>query len=213
MFGVAITTSSICVGSRCPWVRAGVGVVATQNVTLPSIGPMVLDRLEQGEHAQQALDQVLSGPVERDYRQVTVIDAGGRTAHFSGVNTLGTNAVSVGDNCVAAGNLLKSESLPEVMKQSFESNARMHLAPRLLTALEAGLVDAGGEMGPVHSAALLVADKTPWPLVDLRVDWDDENPITGLWSLWRAYEPEMADYVTRALDPSSAPSYGVPGDE
>lgn len=213
MFGVAITTSSICVGSRCPWVRAGVGVVATQNVTLPSIGPMVLDRLEQGEHAQQALDQVLSGPVERDYRQVTVIDVGGRTAHFSGVNTLGTNAVSVGDNCVAAGNLLKSESLPEVMKQSFESNARMHLAPRLLTALEAGLVDAGGEMGPVHSAALLVADKTPWPLVDLRVDWDDENPITGLWSLWRAYEPEMADYVTRALDPSSAPSYGVPGDE
>ena len=45
MFGVAITTSSICVGSRCPWARAGVGAVATQNVTLPSIGRMVLDEM------------------------------------------------------------------------------------------------------------------------------------------------------------------------
>ena len=33
--GVAITTSSIAVGSRCPWVRAGVGAVATQNITDP----------------------------------------------------------------------------------------------------------------------------------------------------------------------------------
>ena len=38
MVGVAITTSSICVASRCPWVRAGVGAAATQNVTDPSLG-------------------------------------------------------------------------------------------------------------------------------------------------------------------------------
>ncbi|MGY9013257.1 MAG: DUF1028 domain-containing protein, partial [Rhodobacterales bacterium] len=37
MFGVAITTSSICVGSRCPHVRAGVGAVATQNITDPHL--------------------------------------------------------------------------------------------------------------------------------------------------------------------------------
>jgi len=31
-----------------------------------------------------------------------------------------------------------------------------------------------------------------------------------VWEVWR---PQMDDYVTRALDPSAAPSYGVPGDE
>ena len=49
--------------------------------------------------------------------------------------------------------------------------------------------------------------------MDLRVDWDDDDPIERLRSLWRAYEPQIADYVTRALDPAPAPSYGVPGDE
>ena len=38
MFGVAITTSSIAVASRCPWARAGVGAVSTQNVTDPRLG-------------------------------------------------------------------------------------------------------------------------------------------------------------------------------
>jgi uncharacterized Ntn-hydrolase superfamily protein len=51
-----------------------------------------------------------------------------------------------------------------------------------------------------------------WPLVDLRVDWADENPIGGLRKLWQAYEPQAQDYVTRALNPDAAPKYGVPGD-
>ena len=45
MVGVAITTSSICVASRCPWVRAGVGAATTQNVTDPSLGNLMLDYL------------------------------------------------------------------------------------------------------------------------------------------------------------------------
>ena len=78
-----------------------------------------------------------------------------------------------------------------------------------MCALEAGLYDAGGEMGDVHSAALLAAHKHPWPVVDLRVDWDDTDPIRALRRLWTAYEPQMEDYVTRAINPASAPSYGV----
>jgi uncharacterized Ntn-hydrolase superfamily protein len=50
-----------------------------------------------------------------------------------------------------------------------------------------------------------------WPVVDLRVDWD-ENPISKLQTIWNEYEPQMADYVTRAFNPEAAPSYGVPGD-
>ncbi|MNF05074.1 hypothetical protein D3C80_2047220 [compost metagenome] len=65
----------------------------------------------------------------------------------------------------------------------------------------------------MHSAALKVVGDLVWPVVDLRVDWAEEDPIGELDKLWRAYEPQMQDYITRALDPTKAPSYGVPGDE
>jgi uncharacterized Ntn-hydrolase superfamily protein len=211
MVGVGIATSSICVGARCPWVRARVGAVATQNVTLPSIGPMVLDRIEQGADANTALQAVMAGPVDATYRQVTVVDHRGRIAHFTGARTLGTHAVATGAGCIGAGNLLQTKQVPPAMVQAFATAPEVHLADRLIGALGRGLA-AGGEEGPLRSAALLVAAEQPWPLVDLRVDWDERDPVAALRDLWTAYRPQMQDYVTRALDPGSAPAYGVPGD-
>ena len=72
--GVAITTSSICVGSRCPWVRANAGAVSTQNITDPSIGNEVLDELEKGNSSLDALDKVLTNRKYIEFRQVVVID-------------------------------------------------------------------------------------------------------------------------------------------
>jgi uncharacterized Ntn-hydrolase superfamily protein len=59
---------------------------------------------------------------------------------------------------------------------------------------------------------MVVCGSVAWPETDLRVDWHD-RPIAELASLWQLWEPQAADYVTRALDPAAAPSYGVPGDE
>ena len=59
MFGVAITTSSICVGSRCPHARAGVGAVATQNVTDPNLATLVLNAMEAGNSAADAIESVV----------------------------------------------------------------------------------------------------------------------------------------------------------
>ncbi|RJF91806.1 DUF1028 domain-containing protein [Noviherbaspirillum saxi] len=212
MVGVAITTSSICVGSRCPWVRAGAGAVATQNVTLPSLGPDILDRLEAGMGPADALADALRGREFNGYRQVVVVDTQGRSAHFTGTEILGTNAVATGDGCIAAGNLLSTVEVPQAMAGAFAAAKGEHLAERLLRGLAAG-VAAGGEVGPVHSAALLVASDLAWPLVNLRVDWEDEEPVTRLRTLWDMYRPQMNDYVARALNPPAAPSYGVPGDE
>jgi len=211
MLGVAITTSSICVASRCPWARAGAGAVSTQNVTDPTIGPRVLDLLAGGKSAAEALQAVLAASQYAEYRQVTVIDREGRTAHHSGAKTLGTNAVAEGKDCLAAGNLLSNTDVPKAMVASFTRHADLHLAERLLRGLEGGIV-AGGEKGPVKSAGLLVVDKHIWPLADLRVDWSEDDPVAGLRDLWERYQPQMKDYVTRALDPRSAPVYGVPGD-
>lgn len=211
MFGVAITTSSISVGARCPHVRAGVGAVATQNVTNPDLGPQILDTMSNGMNADDALKHVLETEAHPAYRQLTVIDMQGTTATHTGENILGTNAVVVGTDCVAAGNLLKTEQVPAAMAEAFASGASLHLAERLLQALEAG-VAIGGEEGPTHSAALLVADTQPFPLVDLRMDWADEDAVPALRRLWTDYEPQMTAYLDRAVNPSAAPSYGVPGD-
>jgi uncharacterized Ntn-hydrolase superfamily protein len=210
-FGVAITTSSIAVGARCPHARAGVGAVATQNVTDPHLGPLLLDEMQRGRTAAEAITIIIKDRPHIQFRQLTAVDRHGNSASYSGTEILGTHGVSEARDCVAAGNLLKHASMPKAMTESFAANSDQHLAERLLLALEAGL-DSGGEEGPVHSAALLVYLDQTFPLVSLRVDWDDENPIKKLRSLWESYRPQMGAYLQRAVNPNEAPSYGVPGD-
>jgi uncharacterized Ntn-hydrolase superfamily protein len=211
MVGIAISTSSIAVGARCPHVRARIGAVATQNITDPALGPLVLDHIAAGADAATAVTRALAERPHPSFRQLAVVDRQGRTAHFTGERILGRNAVATGPGVVAAGNLLASEAVPEAMAAAFATHEADHLAERLLKALEAGLA-AGGEAGPVHSAALLVADAQPFPLVDLRLDWDDAAPIAALRRLWDDYRPQMEAYLMRAIDPMRAPSYGVAGD-
>jgi uncharacterized Ntn-hydrolase superfamily protein len=211
MFGVAITTSSICVGARCPHARAGVGAVATQNITDPSLGPRLLDKMESGLSSRDAVAEILSNLEYAEYRQLILIDKNGETAVHTGSKILGIHSESQGINCFAAGNLLLNASIPAAMTRSFKELRDQHLAPRLLNSLQAGL-DAGGEQGDVHSAALLVVDTQSFPLVDLRVDWQDNDTLVKLRKIWTDYEPQMLDYLTRAVNPADAPSYGVPGD-
>lgn len=210
-FGVAVSSSSIAVGARCPWALAGVGAVSSQNITLPALGPEILAALQQGTPVAGALDAALARDDYREYRQVTVIGNNGQTAAFSGSKTLGTHHAVQGRECVAAGNMLAGKEVIAAMVTAFE-NARGPLAGRLIAAMQAGL-EQGGEAGPVHSAALKVVGSHSWPIVDLRVDWDDDAPIDQLAALWRAYHPQAQDYLTRAVDPRQAPGYGVPGDE
>jgi uncharacterized Ntn-hydrolase superfamily protein len=209
--GIAISSSSIAVGARCPWLAPGVGAVSTQNITLPALGPQVLKHMESGMSPDQALDKALTSNGYSQFRQVTAIDHLGNTAHFSGSETLGTHHALAGEQCVGAGNMLADSAVIETLVSTFE-NCGGQLADRLLAAMQAA-VAAGGEAGPVHSAAMVVVGELTWPIVDLRVDWADEDPIGQLAQLWQAYRPQMQDYIIRALDPTKAPSYGVPGDE
>ena len=212
MAGVAITTSSIAVGSRCPYALAGAGAVTTQNVTDPTIGPAVLALMAKGHNAETAIKMTMDGRPHADFRQVAAVDLNGGTGVFTGHEILGNNAVNQGKDCVGAGNLLSRVEVIPAMTKAFEDGYDLHLAERLTRALIAAL-DAGGEEGPTHSAALIVAHERPWPLVDLRIDWTDDCPAQALLALWEEYKPQMNDYLTRAINPSAAPSYGVPGDE
>jgi uncharacterized Ntn-hydrolase superfamily protein len=210
-FGIAISSSSPAVAARCAHVRAGVGAVCSQNITDPRLGPAALDLMALGASASAALDVLTASRAHIGYRQLTALDTEGRGAFFSGKGVLGMGAAALGIDCVAAGNLLAVSGVPAAMTAAFEREDG-ELGARLIAALQAGLA-AGGEAGPVHSAGLLIADATPWLVTDLRVDWEDTDPIGCLAALWRLWSPQAASYVTRALNPAEAPSYGVPGDQ
>lgn len=209
-FGMVIASSSPAVAARCAHVRAGVGVVASQNITDPGLGPLILDQLAHGKSAAAALADVIAGRKYIDYRQLLVVDAAGGRAIHSGGQVLGNWGEALGRDCAAGGNLLADAGVPEAMVAGFE-RATGHLGDRLIAALQAGLA-AGGEAGPIHSAGMKVADTLDWPLVDLRIDWSDD-PVAALATAWEIYRPQMAAYVQRAINPTIAPSYGVPGDE
>ncbi len=211
MFGVAVASSSPAVAARCAYARAGVGAVASQNITDPTLGTRGLDLMALGASAPEAVAVLKATGAHIGYRQVLVVDTMGRTAIHSGSCVLGTHAEARAGNVASGGNLLAGEGVPQAIVDGFLASSG-HLGDRLIAAMRAAIA-AGGEEGPVHSAGMKLVDKVPWPIADLRVDWTEDCPVEELAKLWEIYQPQLDAYVTRALDPTAAPSYGVPGDE
>ncbi len=207
--GAAISSSSISVSSRCLHWRPGVGIALSQNITDPRLGQQMLSLLADGLSVEDVVRTTVESTSFADYRQLVLVDTDGNTGLFTGDRILGRFASVQGKHCAAAGNLLENEAVPAAMITSFE-NSTGSFGKRLLDALKAG-VDAGGEAGPLHSAGLLIGADLSWPRAELRIDWDDD-PITKMYVGWAVYEPQIDDYITRAIDPHKAPSYGVPGD-
>ena len=211
MFGVAISSSSPAVAARCAYARAGVGAVASQNVTDPMLGPLALDLMQGGMSAGEAIAGVKDLGRFIEYRQVLAVDKNGTTAIHSGPNSLGIWTQALGPDVASGGNLLANDGVPQAIVDGFLASSG-HLGDRLIAAMRAGLA-AGGEAGPVHSAGMMLVDKVAWPVADLRCDWTEDCPIENIATVWEIYKPQLDAYVQRALDPREAPSYGVPGDE
>ncbi|MFF3504341.1 DUF1028 domain-containing protein [Streptomyces sp. NPDC003247] len=208
-FGIVASSSSPAVFARVAHLRPGVGAAASQNITDPTLGTRLLERLAEHGDPERALTEVTGASQQIDYRQLTVLGRSGPGFAFSGPRTLGKHAAAARDGAVAAGNMLCGEHIPGVMLDAYAA-ATGQLEERLLTALRAA-VDAGGEEGPVYSAGLAVVADVGWRVTDLRVDWA-EDPVDRLGDLLDVWLPQRDDYVRRGLDPAGSPSYGVPGD-
>ena len=206
MFGVAVTTSSIAVGSRCAFARAGVGAVLTQHRTDPRLGPRGLELLAGGLPAQAVIDALTQGDPAIGWRQLLVIDAKGDTAWFHGDRIKSVHSAHRGVHCAAAGNIIRNTNVTKAMVEACDADPSLPLAERLVRAMEAGHA-AGGECKQVKSIALLVVDKESFPYVDLRVDYDP-RPLEQLRWLWEIYEPSAKVYVERAVDPDAVPGAG-----
>lgn len=186
--GVCVSTAVPVVGGVVPHVKAHVGAIATQGQTSILYGTNGLKLLKMGFSPQTALEAMLKEDSEREKRQVAIIDKEGRTAAFTGKETLEWRGHLVGEDYVVAGNALAGASVLEAMAQTFETS-KGNLAERLLKALEAGQ-EAGGDRRGRASAALFVVNKQPLPtrpFIDLRVDWHP-NPVVELRRLWEDFK-------------------------
>jgi len=206
MFGVAVTTSSIAVGARCAFARAGVGAVLTQHRTDPRLGPRGLDLLARGLSAPQTIEALTKDDPTIGWRQLLVVDTAGHTAWFHGERIKSVHSAHQGAHCVAAGNIIRSTEVTRAMVEACDADPSLALPERLVRAMEAGYA-AGSELKQVKSAALLVVDKESFPYVDLRVDYDS-RPLETLRWLWEIYEPSANVYVARAVDPDAVPGSG-----
>ena len=177
-FGMAVASSSPAVAARCAYAQAGIGAVASQNVTDPRLGTKALEQLSKGLSADEALRQVIGNARHTDYRQLMIVDRHGGTAIHSGPKSLGIHAEQAAKHVAAAGHLLANDKIPGVMVETFQASEG-HLGDCLIAAMNAAL-DAGGEAGPVHSAGLLLVDTHEWPLAELRCDWTEACPIRSI---------------------------------
>ena len=159
--GVAVTTRVPCVGNGVPWVRAGVGAVATQSWTRIAYGPELLDMLEEGISAQEALDRAVAADTGAARRQIGVIGLEGGSAAFTGDEAWQWAGQRSGPNYTTQGNVLVGPETLAAVAASFEGSegTHRHLADRLIEALAAGQA-AGGDArkGRLQSAAVIVAD-------------------------------------------------------
>ena len=162
--GVAVTTRVPCVGNGVPWVRVGVGAVATQANTRTEYGNELLDALAKGESPSEALRRLLAADSGAASRQIGVIDVKGRSAQHTGGQPQPWAGHRAGPNYVTQGNILVGPEVIEAVAKSFEASEAQprHLADRLIDAIAAG--DAlGGDRrhGLRQSAAVIVADPRP----------------------------------------------------
>jgi len=193
MLGVGTSSKALATGAMVPYVRAGVGAIASQSFTNPYLGIDGLTLLEQGLTAARALEKLIDGDRGRELRQVAVVDGDGNTAAYTGSRCIDWAGAVEGGGYVCVGNIITGEEVVKAMASAFASSADQPLPERLLLALEAGQ-DAGGYRRGRQAAGLVVVDTQEYPVCDLRVD-DHPDPLVELRRLYEVYEREMAPYV------------------
>jgi uncharacterized Ntn-hydrolase superfamily protein len=204
-FGVAVQSHWFNVGSIVPWVRPGVGAVATQSVAEPRYGPRGLKLMADGLGAAEAMERLLAEDEGGELRQLGFVDARGGAAAHTGSRCIPFAGHAVGDGWTVQANIMRNDRVVPAMAEAVESGEG-DLAGRLLAVLEAAEA-TGGDLRGSQSAALRVSGDGPVPLIDLRVE-DHPDPVgelRRLLGLQRAYDHmEAGDEALGAGDGEGA---------
>ena len=186
--GVAVQSHWFSVGSLVPWVKAGVGAVATQSFVKVEYGPNGLKLMEKGFSAEEALKLLVGDDENSAVRQIGMVDANGNADAFTGEMCIQFAGHIVGKNYTVQANLMASPTVPTAMVSAYETT-KGELVDRLVAALEAAQKE-GGDIRGKQSAAIIVTTGEPtgidWKdkLFDLRIE-DHPEPIKEMKRLIR----------------------------
>jgi len=198
--GIAVSTAIPAVGAINPFAKARVGAIATQAWSNPYLGIDGLSLLEQGLSPVEVLEHLLGVDADREKRQLSIVDAHGNVAAFTGKDVEPVSGHYEGKGYVVAGNLLVNKKTIQAMAETFEGT-QGPLGERLLVALEAGQAIGGDRRGKVSAALLIVKDEE-YPYVDLRVD-EHKQPVAELRRVFNLYKalPYLDDLHPRRAWP------------
>jgi uncharacterized Ntn-hydrolase superfamily protein len=198
--GVGVQTHQPAVGAIVPWVKAGIGAIATQSFANINFGPQGLALLEGGLDAPRTLAALVAGDDLPARRQLAVIDAAGVAAVHTGEQCIPYAGHVIGDGFSAQANMMLNEGVPEAMASAFSATTG-HLAERIMAALEAAQ-GLGGDIRGSQSAAILVREPGPLSSTwDLRVD-NSAQPLADLRALVNV---RLAGMLIDRLGPQSGP--------
>ncbi len=199
--GIAVATKFFAVGARVPFVRSGVGAIATQALLNPFYGIEGLELLAAGRSPDEVVQALTRADPGRDHRQVHVMNAAGAVAAYTGGECIDWCGHLAGENFSVAGNMLAGERVVQDTAAAYAEGAALPFPRRLIAALAAGEA-AGGDRRGKQSAALVIYGTEAWPDLDLRVD-DHADPLAELARLeavsrerfvhFRAFMPRRAD--------------------
>ena len=204
MFGIAISTSEMAVGSRCVHVAPGVGAIVTQASTNPRLGHLGLNLLRAGYSAPRVLEEIAASDQFVERRQLGCLDVTGLGAARTGAGNRPWAGHRIDRNVVVAANAVVGAAVADAMFDTFKRGADLALWERLLRSLEAGKA-AGGQPDGETSSGLYVVDRDTYPTVDLRVDLH-AAPVTELRRLADVYFPLVSYYNLRPRDPNVPPA-------
>ncbi len=173
--GIAVASRFFAVGAIVPWIRSGVGAVASQAMANPTLGPAILDRLQSGESVRSALDNAWGGDDGSAVRQVHILDRHGNRAAHTGSDCIDWCGDMGGKYLSVAGNMLVGEQVLQACLDSYNGNGEMPFAERLLASLLAG-DGAGGDKRGKQAAALKIYTTEDYPDWDIRVDDHPDAP-------------------------------------
>jgi uncharacterized Ntn-hydrolase superfamily protein len=207
MMGVAVSTAVPGVGGICPFVREGVGAVATQSWVNPYLGIDALELLAQGTAAGETVQRLIDADPGRDVRQLGVVDREGRARAWTGKDCVSWCGHVTGEGFAAQGNMLTGEAVVAAMADAFRRTEALDLPERLLVCLEAGQAQGGDKRG-CQSAAVKVLWKEAYPWVDLRVD-EHRHPVAELRRVFEVARHQLFPF-TAGMPKRDDPLGGLP---
>ena len=197
MLGVAVSTARPAVGSLVPYVKSGLGAIATQALVNPFYGIDGIRLLSEGLSVDEVLERLLAADPDCERRQCSIVDSDGNSTAFTGKETVPWQGHLIGNQFVVAGNMLTGSETIDAMFDTYQALENESLPERLLAALCSGQ-EAGGDKRGRQSAALFVVHDEKYPLVDIRVD-EHVDPVKELIRVYEKCQTDLFPYTVNLL--------------